>query len=232
MCSYLLVSGLTFDHFGHYPMVLAESACSLKPLTLKKRNCPIIKKRSGNRSAFYVLGIAFNDSTSEPGDFVQSSFKGNESDAFTAIIPVNKKAGDPPVWKLSETVLIISLELDAWKFICRSKLAPANGGRTVVRKSGVRAAIPDSTLLLRPVLHYCLGTSNSLLVKGHTPTAAPYPVVFFDQPREIRPGAFIQRFHGKIGHLIIPDFIVNDKHTHKKRAPSSLSNRGFAFAEQ
>jgi hypothetical protein len=85
-------------------MVLSESTCSLKPLTLKNRNCPVVKKRSRDRATFYFLGIAFNGSSSESGDFVQSSFKSNGSDTFAPIIPVYKKTGNPPVWKFGKIV--------------------------------------------------------------------------------------------------------------------------------
>ena len=44
------------------------------------------------------------------------------------------------------------------------------------------------------------GASHALRVEGHAPAAAPDAVVSFDQPGEVRPRGFVQRFHAEAGH--------------------------------
>ena len=63
----------------------------------------------------------------------------------------------------------------------------------VVHEGGVRAALPDATFLLGPVLRRGLRAPDALGVKAHAPAAAPDAIVTLDQPREARPRRLVER---------------------------------------
>ena len=120
--------------------------------------------------------------------------------SFAPALLVDEEARDPPIRKGRQTFAVGAPVLDARQLVGRPELAPAHAGRAVVHESSVSTAFPNSTLLLGSVLHHRLGAPHTLGVEGHAPTAAPYPVVHLDQPREIRPRGLVQRFHAEARH--------------------------------
>ena len=79
------------------------------------------------------------------GQFRSGALQGKGRDAFVAIVPVNKEAGDAPVWKFGKILLIVLLELDVWEFVGWAKLAPADRLRSVVHEGGVCVAFADAS---------------------------------------------------------------------------------------
>lgn len=132
-------------------MVLSQATISLEPVSLEHRNRCVIKKRAGHRPSVRVLRVALHDSTPASGDFFQRSFKSDRRDTFASILSVYEETRDSPLWKFSETLLIVSLVLDPRKFVSRPVLTPSDCDRTIVDESSVCSAFSDSMLFFMSV---------------------------------------------------------------------------------
>lgn len=181
----------------------AEPALAFEALALEHGEDGVVEKRARGRSTLDVLGVAFDDAAAEAANLIEGAFKRDGSDTPLAIVAVNKEASDPPVWKLSQPLLIGLLQLDAWEFIGRDELAPTNSGRTVVHEGGMCVTRPDQTLLFNVV--WWMGLRfTALYVKGHAPAPTPHAIVLFHQACEIGPGRFVEEFDSEDGGRSVP----------------------------
>ena len=115
-----------------------------------------------------------------------------------AIVPVNKEAGDPPVGKPDQSLLISLPQLDAREFVGWTELAPTNSARAIVNEGGVCGACTDASLLLAAVWWMWL-RFRARSVKAHAPAPAPHAVVLFHQACKIGPCGWVERLDGEGG---------------------------------
>jgi hypothetical protein len=184
---------------------LPEPATAFKALALEQGECGVVEKGTGDRSTLNLLRVAFDETAAELGDLIKGTFKRTRGDAPVAIVSINKKAGNPPVWKPGQTLLIGLLQLDAWEFVGWAELAPTNGGGIVVHKGGVCAARTDQTRLFDAVWRMWL-RFPALYVKSHAPAPAPHAMVLFRQARKIGPRGLVKGLDGEGGGWSGPRF--------------------------
>ena len=188
-----------------------------------------MKEGCGYRPTFDVLGVAFDRTTPETGDFPQSAFKSDRRNPPASIVSVDEKAGDPPIGKAGETVEIISLILDARKLLGRPELTPADSDRAVVHQGGVSLVVPNSTFLLRSKLRDGPVPESVLQVKRHAPTAAPYAVVPLDQPGKIRPRTIVQSLNVEAAQNALLLTILTTRYPREVVKPSPIPEVGVAI---
>jgi hypothetical protein len=81
-------------------------------------------------------------------------------------------------------LLVCTLALDAWQFLRRTKLAPANALVTVINQGSMRSSFANPALLLLPAVGPTLFTLGMEL---KAPTTSPNAVVSFDECSKVWP---------------------------------------------
>src|SRR4051794_4245791 len=106
--------------------MFAEWSGSFESLALEHRERAVVEKRSGDRSAGRVLGVALHRSAAEPGYLPKSAGERGGGDSPSLGAPVDEEARDTPVGQRRETLGVGAAVLDARQLVGRSELAPAH----------------------------------------------------------------------------------------------------------
>lgn len=166
-------------------MVLAKPTNSLEALVLEHGQAAVVQKRSVDTPTGDVFWIAFHSAATEASDFVERACKGKGSHTLATVSLVDEEAGNPPVGKRNQHLLIGAPVLDARQFGWRAKLTPADAFAIVEDERGVRGAFSDSAFFLLPSLIVAL---LALRMEFHAPTATPHTVVALHERGKLGPG--------------------------------------------
>jgi len=152
----------------------------------------------------YVAGgfrVALDGATAETGDQFERAGECSGGDSLAAMAFADVAAGDPPVGKLVQLLLVLLAVLDARYLVGWPELAPADAVIAVEDQRRVRGPGPDAVEFLLPVRLRGVEVGGFFGVEAHAPAAAEDAAVGFHQRRERIPRRHVECLDGEVGGL-------------------------------
>ncbi|HYN31612.1 MAG TPA: hypothetical protein VES40_03225 [Ilumatobacteraceae bacterium] len=115
--------------------------------------------------------VALDGAASETGDQFERAGERSGRDSPAAMPLADVAAGDPPVGRCVELLVVLLAVLDAWDLVRRAELAPADAVIAVEDERRMRSPSPDTVELLLPVRLRGVEVGGFLGMEAHAPTA-------------------------------------------------------------